>query len=56
MTKAEIDALLESLGLTGLIRAEAMNVEEFLGLAMKLRERLEPEPEHDANASRKDEI
>ncbi len=29
-TKPEVDALLDSLGLTGLIRAEAMNVEEFL--------------------------
>ena len=53
VTKPEIDALLESLGLTGLIRAEAMNVEEFLALAMKLRERLKPgsepapEPETD---------
>jgi 16S rRNA (adenine1518-N6/adenine1519-N6)-dimethyltransferase len=42
LTKPEIDALLESLGLTSLIRAEAMNVEEFLSLAMKLRERLDP--------------
>ena len=43
-TKPEIDALLESLGLTGLIRAEAMNVEEFLALAMKLGEQLQPGP------------
>jgi 16S rRNA (adenine1518-N6/adenine1519-N6)-dimethyltransferase len=48
MTKPEIDELLESLGLTGLIRAEAMNVEEFLALALKLRERLNPDPEHRA--------
>ena len=41
-TKPEVDALLESLGLTGLIRAEAMNVEEFLALAAKLREQLQP--------------
>jgi 16S rRNA (adenine1518-N6/adenine1519-N6)-dimethyltransferase len=40
LTKPEIDALLESLGLTGLIRAEAMNVEEFLALSERLRERL----------------
>jgi 16S rRNA (adenine1518-N6/adenine1519-N6)-dimethyltransferase len=50
-TKPEIDALLESLGLTGLIRAEAMNVEEFLALAAKLGEQLQPgspsEPEPD---------
>ena len=31
--RPEVDALLESLGLTGLVRAEAMNVEEFLSLA-----------------------
>ena len=43
MERAEVDALLESLGLTGLVRAEAMNVEEFLALAAKLRERLKPE-------------
>ena len=46
LTKPEIDELLESLGLTGLIRAEAMNVEEFLALATALRERLTPDPEH----------
>jgi 16S rRNA (adenine1518-N6/adenine1519-N6)-dimethyltransferase len=45
MTKPEIDTLLESLGLTGLIRAEAMNVEEFLALASQLRERLKPDTE-----------
>jgi 16S rRNA (adenine1518-N6/adenine1519-N6)-dimethyltransferase len=45
LTKAEVDALLESLGLTGLIRAEAMDVEEFLALSERLRERLKPGPE-----------
>jgi 16S rRNA (adenine1518-N6/adenine1519-N6)-dimethyltransferase len=45
LTKPEIDALLESLGLTGLIRAEAMNVEEFLALATALRERLDKRKE-----------
>jgi 16S rRNA (adenine1518-N6/adenine1519-N6)-dimethyltransferase len=40
LSKPEIDALLESLGLTGQIRAEAMNVEELLALATALRERL----------------
>jgi len=40
--RAEVDALLESIGLTGLVRAEAMNVEELLSLASKLRERLGP--------------
>ena len=32
--------MLESIGLTGLIRAEAMNVEEFIALAKALKERL----------------
>jgi len=36
-TKAEIDALLETLGLDGSIRAEAMNVEEFISLANALK-------------------
>ncbi len=40
--RAEVDELLESIGLTGLIRAEAMNVEEFQTLASRLRERLKP--------------
>jgi 16S rRNA (adenine1518-N6/adenine1519-N6)-dimethyltransferase len=48
MTKPEIDEMLESLGLTGLIRAEAMNVEEFLALATALRARLKPEPDYRA--------
>jgi 16S rRNA (adenine1518-N6/adenine1519-N6)-dimethyltransferase len=39
-TKPEVDAMLEGLGLTGLVRAEAMNVEEFLSLSLQLRERL----------------
>jgi 16S rRNA (adenine1518-N6/adenine1519-N6)-dimethyltransferase len=38
-TKPEVDALLEPLGLTGLVRAEALNVEEFLALARALKER-----------------
>jgi len=42
LTKDDIDRLLESIGLTGLVRAEAMNVEEFLSLARKLAERLQP--------------
>lgn len=42
--KSEVDAMLESLGLTGDVRAEALNVEEFIGLAEALRERLGPEP------------
>ena len=40
LTKPEIDAMLDALGLTGLVRAEAMNVEEFLALAQALKARL----------------
>jgi 16S rRNA (adenine1518-N6/adenine1519-N6)-dimethyltransferase len=43
-TKPEVDALLERLGLTGLVRAEAMNVDEFLALASALKELLGEEP------------
>jgi 16S rRNA (adenine1518-N6/adenine1519-N6)-dimethyltransferase len=39
-TKPEVDALLGSLGLGGGIRAEAMDVEEFLALAAALKARL----------------
>ncbi len=39
-TKPEVDAMLEGLGLTGLVRAEAMNVEELLSLSLQLREQL----------------
>ncbi|MGE5754140.1 MAG: 16S rRNA (adenine(1518)-N(6)/adenine(1519)-N(6))-dimethyltransferase RsmA [Planctomycetaceae bacterium] len=39
-TKPEVDTLLESLGLTGLVRAEALDVEEFLALAEALKRRL----------------
>jgi 16S rRNA (adenine1518-N6/adenine1519-N6)-dimethyltransferase len=45
LTKPEIDALLESIGLTGMIRAEAMNVEEFLALTQALKDRLGSESE-----------
>jgi 16S rRNA (adenine1518-N6/adenine1519-N6)-dimethyltransferase len=45
LERSEVDALLESIGLTGLVRAEAMNVEEFLSLSSKLRERLKPASE-----------
>jgi 16S rRNA (adenine1518-N6/adenine1519-N6)-dimethyltransferase len=38
-TKAEVDAWLESRGLSGQLRAEAIDVEEFVGLAHALRER-----------------
>ena len=35
--KDEVDALLDGLGLTGQVRAEAMNVEEHIALAVALR-------------------
>ncbi len=38
--KEEVDALLEGLGLTGQVRAEALNVEELVGLAVALQGRL----------------
>lgn len=38
-TKPEVDAMLEGLGLTGLIRAEAMNVEELIALTEALKAR-----------------
>lgn len=47
-TKPEVDAMLEGMGLTGLIRAETMNVEEFLALAAAIKERLGDNPDHDA--------
>jgi 16S rRNA (adenine1518-N6/adenine1519-N6)-dimethyltransferase len=43
-TKPEVDALLGSIGLTGLVRAEAMNVEEFLALSRQLAGRFKDEP------------
>ena len=45
ITRDEVDALLESIGLTGLVRAEAMNVEEFSSLARSLAVRLGPDAE-----------
>ena len=44
-TKPEVDAMLEGLGLTGLVRAEAMNVEELIDLAAALKARLGEPPE-----------
>ncbi|MBV8607816.1 MAG: ribosomal RNA small subunit methyltransferase A, partial [Singulisphaera sp.] len=38
-SKPEVDAMLDGLGLTGLVRAEAMDVAEFLALADALRAR-----------------
>jgi len=42
-TKPEVDELLEKLGLSGEIRAEAMNVEEWISLTDALKVRLGPE-------------
>ncbi len=38
-TKPEVDTMLEGLGLTGMVRAEAMNVEEFITLTDALKAR-----------------
>jgi 16S rRNA (adenine1518-N6/adenine1519-N6)-dimethyltransferase len=46
-TKTEVDDLLDGLGLTGQVRAEAMNVEEHIALARALREKLGPDAETD---------
>jgi 16S rRNA (adenine1518-N6/adenine1519-N6)-dimethyltransferase len=43
--KSEVDAWLESQGLSGQLRAESLNVEEFVGLAHALRERWGGVPE-----------
>jgi 16S rRNA (adenine1518-N6/adenine1519-N6)-dimethyltransferase len=48
VTRPEIDALLDSLGLTGLVRAEALDVPEFLALSDRLRQRLGPGAEAQA--------
>ena len=45
--KADVDALLEQIGLTGMVRAEAMNVEEHISLAVALRDRLGASAEAD---------
>jgi 16S rRNA (adenine1518-N6/adenine1519-N6)-dimethyltransferase len=42
LSKPEADALLDSIGLTGTVRAEAMNVEEFLTLSRALAGRVRP--------------
>jgi 16S rRNA (adenine1518-N6/adenine1519-N6)-dimethyltransferase len=41
--KDAVDTLLDGLGLTGQVRAEAMNVEEHIALAVALRQKLGPE-------------
>ncbi len=42
-TKPEVDALLDDLGLTGQVRAEAMTVAQHIALAAALRHRLGPD-------------
>ena len=51
-TKADVDAWLESQGLSGQVRAEALDVEEFLALAHALRERWGELPPADAGRIR----
>ena len=48
-TKTEVDNLLGGLGLLGEVRAEAMNVEEFLVLTEALRERFGVRPQASAD-------
>lgn len=52
-TKAEVDVMLEGLGLTGQVRAEAMNVEEFIDLAEAMKARLGGTPMGEEEVSRK---
>jgi 16S rRNA (adenine1518-N6/adenine1519-N6)-dimethyltransferase len=40
LTKEAVDEMLNSLGLTGMVRAEALNVEEWIGLTTALKARL----------------
>lgn len=60
-TKPEVDAFLETLGLTGEVRAEAMDVEEFIALAAAMKARLgdsaadEPEEDDEPGDDREDE-
>ena len=44
LSKEEVDALLEGLGLTGQVRAEAMDVDELIALAAALKARLGDAP------------
>ena len=48
LSKPDADALLAALGLNGQIRAEALNVEEFLALARALADRVPGGAGHDA--------
>ena len=50
-TKPEVDALLDDLGLVGTVRAEAMNVEEFLALAEALKARFGAMPGDEEQAT-----
>jgi 16S rRNA (adenine1518-N6/adenine1519-N6)-dimethyltransferase len=55
LSKPDADALLESIGLTGLVRAEAMNIEEFITLADALKARLKALPPVEADDEPGDE-
>jgi 16S rRNA (adenine1518-N6/adenine1519-N6)-dimethyltransferase len=55
-TKPEVDTLLEGLGLTGLVRAEAMNVEEFIVLAHAIKLWLDREATERASAQAKGDV
>jgi 16S rRNA (adenine1518-N6/adenine1519-N6)-dimethyltransferase len=47
LSKPEVDALLESLGLEGGVRAEALDIDEFISLAAALKGRLGDDAEAD---------
>ena len=50
-----MDAFLDDLGLVGQVRAEAMNVEELIGLAAALKARFGPPPGEGAEAGHEDD-
>jgi len=54
-TKPEVDTMLEQLGLTGLVRAEAMNVEEFLSLTQELNQRFNQDKQDSSSSLDLDE-
>jgi len=53
--KAEVDALLDGLGLTGQVRAEAMTVPQHIALAAALRDRLGPDSATEPGGEETDE-
>ncbi|WP_435018047.1 16S rRNA (adenine(1518)-N(6)/adenine(1519)-N(6))-dimethyltransferase RsmA [Tundrisphaera sp. TA3] len=54
-TKEEVDTILEGIGLTGLVRAEAMTVDQHITLAKALRARIGPDAPTDDEDEGEDE-